>query len=99
MMKLKLGLFLFDLPFRFDVSESKASSLFTTWVELMAKELDWVISWPDRGIIQRNLPSMFRKYYPKYCVIGILTVLNCLLRLHPVLKLQQWAGPTTSSTT
>ena len=69
MMKLKVGLFLFDLAFRFDVLESMASSLFTTWVKLMAKELDWVISWPDRRIIQRNLPSMFRKYHPKRLVI------------------------------
>ena len=69
MMKLKLGLFLFDLAFRFDVSESTACSVFTTWVKLIAKELDWVISWPDRRIIQRNLPSIFRKYYSKCRVI------------------------------
>ena len=68
-MKLKLGLFLFDLAFRFDVLESMVTSVFTTRVKLMAKELDWVISWPDRRIIQRNLSSMFRKYYPKCRVI------------------------------
>ena len=79
MMKLKLGLFRFDLAFRFDVLESTASSVFTTWVKLVAKELDWVISWPDRRIIQRNLPSMFRKYYPKCRVIIDCTVCTELL--------------------
>lgn len=69
MMKLKMGLFLFDLAFRFGVCESTASSAFTTWVKLMAKELDWLISWSDRKIIQRDLSSMFRKYYLKYRVI------------------------------
>ena len=69
MMKLKMGLFLFDLAFRFGVCESTASSAFTTWVKLMAKELDWLISWSDRKIIQRDLSSMFRKYYLKCRVI------------------------------
>jgi len=69
LMKVKMGLFLFDLAFRFAVSESTASSVFTTWVKLMAKELKWMISFPDRSVIVRNLPSMFRRYYPKCRVI------------------------------
>lgn len=28
-----------------------------------------MIVWPERHILKRNLPSIFRKYYPKCCVI------------------------------
>ena len=35
----------------------------------MCKELQWLILWPDRSIIQRNMPDMFLKYYPKCRVI------------------------------
>jgi len=69
MMKLRLGLFLFDLAFRFDIAVSLSSSIFTTWVKLLAKELRWLVVWPDRHIIHRNLPDMFRKYYRKCRVI------------------------------
>ena len=58
-----------DLAFRFSVSESTVSSIFTTWVKFMCKELQWLILWPDRSIIQRNMPDMFLKYYPKCRVI------------------------------
>ena len=72
MMKLKLGLYFYDLAFRFHVSESTASSVFTAWIKLMVKELKWLITLPDRRIILRNLPSMFRKYYPK-----VRTIIDC----------------------
>ena len=46
--------------------------LFTTWVRLLSFELRSFINQPHRNIIRRNLPSMFRKYYPNCCVI-----INC----------------------
>ena len=35
----------------------------------MCKELQWLIVRPDSSIIQRNMPDMFLKYYPKCRVI------------------------------
>ena len=46
-----------------------SSSVFTTWVKFLAKELKWLIMWPDRVVCNRNLPDMFRIYYPKCRVI------------------------------
>lgn len=37
-MKLKLGLLLHDISFRFDISIGTACSIFTTWVKLCSKE-------------------------------------------------------------
>ena len=69
MMRVRLGLLIDDLAFRFNVSSSLVSSIFTTWIKLISLELSWLIHWPDRCTIRRNLPSMFRKYYIKCCVI------------------------------
>ena len=70
LMKLKLGLLIEDLAFRFQVSPSTLSSIFITWVKLMSKELPALIIWPSRQQIRKHLPSCFRKLYPKVrCII------------------------------
>ena len=48
---------------------SLISTVFTIWIRLMSLELRWFINWPNRNIIRRDLPSMFRKYYPNCYVI------------------------------
>ena len=65
LMRIRLGLLVQDLAFRFTVSEGLISQVFITWVRLISKELSWLITWPDRTLVRRNLPTMFRKYYPK----------------------------------
>lgn len=69
MMRLKVGLLVHDLAFRFNVTEGLISTVFFTWIRLFSKKLSWLITWPERHIIKRNLPSMFRKYYTKCVVI------------------------------
>ena len=69
MMRLQAGLTIDDLAFRFDVSNMLASSVFTTWLKFMSKELRWLIFWPDRNDIQWNFPANFRKYYPRCSII------------------------------
>lgn len=68
-MRLRLGLLTSDLANRFKISNSFPSPVFTTWVRLMSIELRWLINWPSRNTITRNLPSIFRKYYPNCYVI------------------------------
>lgn len=69
-MRLRLGLLVEDLAFRFKVAPSTVTMTFTTWIRLMAKELDWLIVWPDKGVIKRELPESFRRLYPKVrCII------------------------------
>ena len=59
-----------DLAFTFDVSNMLAGSVFPTWLnKLMSKELRWLIFWPDKNVIRRNLPVSFQKYYPRCSII------------------------------
>ena len=69
MMRIRTGILLQDLAFRFQISLGLVSNIFTTWVKFLSKELKWIITWPNRNIIKQNLPAIFRKYYPKCCVI------------------------------
>ncbi|XP_004209716.1 uncharacterized protein LOC101241289 [Hydra vulgaris] len=68
-MRLHLGLLTEDLAHRFMVSICVVSSVFITWIKLLSLELKWLIHFPDRNNIKRNLPTTFRKYYPKCSII------------------------------
>ena len=69
LIKLRLALLTEDLAFRFQVSSTTASSIFTTWIKLMSKELLVLIIWPSRSQVKKTLPSCFRKLCPKVCCI------------------------------
>ena len=70
MMRLWAELMIDDLAFTFDVSNMLAGSVFPTWLnKLMSKELRWLIFWPDKNVIRRNLPVSFQKYYPRCSII------------------------------
>lgn len=69
MLRLRLGLKYQDLAFRFQISKSSVSSIFTTWIKLMAAELKYLISWPSKQENINSLPESFKKNYPKTRVI------------------------------
>ena len=67
---MRLRLLFVVLAFRFKVSHSLVTQIFSTWVRFMSRELNWMIMWPSRGQIQLELPEAFRKIYPKVrCII------------------------------
>ena len=69
MMRLRVGLLVEDLAFRFEVSSGLVASIFFTWVRLMTREFEPLIVWADRDVIRMNLPDSFGKYFSKCRVV------------------------------
>lgn len=69
MQRLQLGLLTEYLAHIFKVSPSVVSSVIFSWLRLMALDLQFLISWPNRIQVSRNLPDSFRKYYKRCRVI------------------------------
>ena len=68
LMKLRLGLMVDDLAFRFQVSPGKVSQIFITWNKLMSKELGVLVILPSQQV-KSTLPACFRKLFPNTRVI------------------------------
>ena len=72
LMRLRLGLLVEDLTFRFCVSAGKVSQIVITWVILLSKELKSLIIWPSRARIRSTLPDCFKRLYP-----NVRTIIDC----------------------
>eukprot|EP00795_Rhopilema_esculentum_P009833 gene9833-18408_t len=51
LMRLRLGLFVKDLAFRFQTSTTRVSQIWITWIKLLSKELRNLIIWPSKGFL------------------------------------------------
>ena len=70
LMKLKLGLFDRDLAFRFKITQQVVSRIFRRWVPTIAKHTKFLIVWPERTAVKKNLPLCFkRKFKNCTCII------------------------------
>lgn len=72
LMRLRLGLLVKDLGFRFQVSSARVSQIWITWIKLLSKELRHLIIWPSKGQIFATLPDAFKRLYPK-----VQTIIDC----------------------
>ena len=72
LMRLRLGLLVEDLAFRFCVSAGKVSQIVITWVILLSKELKSLIIWPSQVRIRSTLPDCFKRLYP-----NVRTIIYC----------------------
>ena len=64
LMKLRLGLMNEDLSDRFGTTTSVVSSIFNTWIKVLAKCLRGMIHYPDKISARENLPDCFKNSYP-----------------------------------
>ncbi len=85
LMKLRLGLLHQDLAQRFGLSNSTVSSIFSTWVKVLAATLKESIQMPPPEYIRPNLPHCFRRY-PR--LRGILDCTEVFIERPRDLKLQ-----------
>ena len=69
MMRLKLGLTVIDLSFRFNIAESSVSTIITTWLNYLYIRMGQLKTWPHRNILIDNMPPDFKEKYPNNIVI------------------------------
>ena len=62
LLRLRLGLLLEVVADRFSISIGTASSIFSTWIEVMACQLQHVFPWPTRELVHSHTPPQFQKY-------------------------------------
>ena len=70
LMKLRTGFPNKELAYRFEISPGRVSQIFHEWVDVMVRELNQLIVWPDRQMIWKTLPDCFKALYTRAtCII------------------------------
>ena len=67
--RLRLGLLEQDIAYRFGISQSTVSRIFTTWINFMYLQFKRIPLWPPQGYIRSHMPQVFRERYPTTWVI------------------------------
>ena len=63
-----------DVADCFDISPTKSSFIFTTWIKLLSKLLKNLVAWLPREAIRDNLPEAFIKTGNNKCGV----ILDCV---------------------
>ncbi|XP_012730186.2 uncharacterized protein LOC105934643 [Fundulus heteroclitus] len=63
LMKLKLGCTSKDLAIRFKVAPTQVSAILNSAIPIIAKRLEFLIRWPTRGEVLKNMPKVFRRQH------------------------------------
>ena len=69
LIKLRLDLPFKDLAYRFGLSVSTISRIFSKWLTIMDGRLSSLIVWPDRDSLCKTMPQCFRSFEKKVAVI------------------------------
>ena len=69
LMKVRLNLHDMDLAYRFNVHKSTVSRNFHAVLDALYIRLQPLIIWPDRETLRKTMPSCFRRFFDKCCVI------------------------------
>lgn len=62
MMRLRLGLLVKDLEYRFKISGSSVSKIFNSWIVFMYKYLQSLVYLPKLEVLQKSIPSCFTHF-------------------------------------
>ena len=69
LLRLRLGLMEQDLVHRFGVSQSTASRVTTTWINLLYFKLKEIPIWMKKECVRSTMPQQFKKQYPTRVII------------------------------
>ena len=59
------------MAYHFNISKSKGSRIFDKWVDVMARELKFLIKWQGREVLQKTMPHDFVQAYGRKVVVVI----------------------------
>jgi len=65
LLRLRLALSVYIVSILFGVSCSRISSISTTWIFCMYFIFGDQIIWPSKDLIQKHMPSVFKKSFPR----------------------------------
>ena len=68
-MRLRLGLVITDLSFRFQVSKTTCSKVINKWIDHLFIHLSFLQYWPTRKQINNTMPQDFKEMFPRTRVV------------------------------
>ena len=71
LIKLRLNVFFQEFAYRFVVSISTVSRIFSLWMVVMDSRLSPLVSWPDRESLWRTMPMSFQYAFGKQVTVII----------------------------
>ena len=69
LVRLQLGLLEQDIAYRFGISQSTVSRIFTSWINFMHIQFQQIPLWPPRDFVYGHMPALFKEKYPTTRVI------------------------------
>ncbi|VDI69357.1 Hypothetical predicted protein [Mytilus galloprovincialis] len=76
--ELRLNLHLEDTAFRLNISKTTVSDILNQGLPALAKKLNFLVQWPNKDSLVKNMPVIFKKTYPR--CISIIDCFECYIR-------------------
>ena len=89
LLRLQLGLMEQDLAHRFGVSQSTASRVTTTWINLLYLKLKEILIWMKKECVHSAMPQQFKKQYPSTRVTTCIDATKIYVEQPDLPELQQ----------
>ncbi|XP_064486326.1 uncharacterized protein LOC135398793 isoform X2 [Ornithodoros turicata] len=77
LVRLKLGLLMRDLAYRFVLDESTVQRVFSAWISFMYQRLSALPLWGSRQAVSRKMPEDIAKKFPKFRAAVEVTEIGC----------------------
>ena len=87
LVRLRLGLLEQDIAYRFGVSQSTVSRIFTTWINFLFLEFKQILLWPPKEFVRAHMPKIFQEKYP--CTRVIIDATEVYIQQSSLPELQQ----------
>ena len=71
LMKLRLNAQMQDLAYRFSISFSTVSRIFSKWMNIINRRLGHLILWPNRDVLTKTMPICFQESFGKKVAVII----------------------------